>query len=439
MLLNREFLHECEQYTKIFVGYSGGLDSSVLLHNLTKYQHIVPKIIAIHINHGLSKHAAAWAEHCKHFCQQLNIDLQLHSLQLKVNANIENTARTARYQIFAQLVQNQCLVLGHHLEDQAETVLLHLFRGAGINGLSAMATSKSWEAGHLFRPLLHCTRQQLKMYAQHYQLNWIEDESNANLTFTRNYLRHMVIPSLNQRWPQVIKNLHQTSNHCKEAQKNLTALAHIDCPELALQSKALNISKLSLLNHARIANVLQAWFSLHNLPMPNQATFTRIITEVIAAKSAARPMVAWANICLRRYQNTLYILPRQLPQITQTVWHWNNFPAPLELGNLGCLAATPLATVGIAIAPHQTIQIKLQSRGAIIKWHGQTKVIKKLWQQWQIPPWQRDYIPFLYIDGIVAAVIGYAISDKFFCPAAGNSNYTITWRGLNYEDFHYRS
>ncbi len=333
----------------------------------------------------------------------------------KNKANIEAAARKARYAVFEQLLEkSDCLLLAHHLNDQAETLLLQLARGAGINGLAAMVEVKQYARGVLARPLLQQSRQSLKDYAQLHQLKWIEDESNRNLTFSRNYLRHQVIPLLQKRWPAIISKLADTSKHCQQAQANLDDLARIDCPALdGPLAKELPLAGIKALKPARISNVLRVWLKMNQIRLPSAPTFNRLIHEVIEASSEANPQISWDDIIIRRYQETLYVVSNLKP-ILPTFYSWPSFPEPLDLGEeRGCLLATPVVK-GLVIPAQSKVEVRFRQGGELFRWHGQTKQLKKLFQEWQIPPWLRDHIPLLYVDDQFASVVGYAISDIFY-------------------------
>lgn len=412
-LVNKEWLEQCLHYDNLFVGFSGGLDSTVLLHNLAAQPQLIRKLRAIHINHGLSSNALAWQNHCQNFCAQWQIPFLVQQVEFSREANIEAGARQARYKAFASILgANDCLILGHHLDDQAETLVLQLFRGAGIDGLAAIAPHKQFARGVLLRPLLHCSRQSLEDYASEHQLQWIEDESNQDLTFSRNYLRHQLIPLMRKRWPGVVNNLVRTTRHCQEAQANLDDLAKVDCPALEGQPTSLAIPPLLLLKPARIKNVLRFWFKQHQLSLPSAATFNRLITEVIPAASDANPQLSWQEASIRRYQQTLYLL-KDMQEVPSQTLTWQNFPEPLYLEGLGYLQAQK-ASRGIVIPVQAKIEIGFRRGGELFNWHGQTKQLKKLFQDWQVPTWLRDRIPLLYLDKQLAAVIGYALSDHYY-------------------------
>lgn len=412
-LLDSHWAQKLGSYDCIYVGFSGGLDSTVLLHALASEAELNNKIRAVHINHGLSPQAEFWQSHCQQECVRLAIPCQTLTISFNRQANIEEEARHARYQAFAQLVKaNQCLLTAHHQGDQAETVLLHLFRGAGVKGLSGISETMVFSQGFLHRPLLAQSREILLDYAKTHKLSWIEDESNADLNFSRNFVRQQVLPLVQTKWPAVSKNLVRTSELCRQAQANLNDLAEIDCPSLQTCSTELSLNQLMHLSEARLSNVLRHWLQKNAARLPNYDTLRRLLTEVIHAESDANPEVQWDKWVIKRFHFRLSLHQVSSAPLVNTV-QWVCFPDSVELPGIGVLSAQ-LVAQGIKILPDDDIEIRFREGGETFVWHGQTKVLKKLMQQWNIPPWLRATIPLIYVNQQLAAVVGYAISDLFY-------------------------
>ncbi|MFC3907931.1 tRNA lysidine(34) synthetase TilS [Legionella dresdenensis] len=406
-------------YNQLYIGYSGGLDSTVLLHILASQPDLLSKITAVHINHGISKNALSWQLHCEQFCREHNISFIARQVEFIRDANIEERAREARYQVFQSLLtEDDCLLLAHHRDDQAETLLLHLFRGAGISGLAAMPAIKALEKGILARPLLNFSRQQLEQYAVLHQLQWIDDESNLSSDFSRNFIRNQLMPLIQTRWPNVQATIARTANHCQQGQDLLEQLAVLDCLEIT--GTELPLKYLNNLDWQRANNVLRVWLKSNKVRLPDTVTFNRIYPEVIHAKAGSVSEIAWLDNRIKRHQQKLYLLKEKLVNNSQL--EWNDFPNPLPLP-YGSLTAIK-SEQGIKITPDSKIIIRFRSGGEHMRWHGQTKAVKKLLQEWQIPHWQRNQIPFLYINDKLAAITGYAISDDFYAES-GSDVYSI--------------
>lgn len=259
------------------IAFSGGLDSSVLLHLLADWarHEDLPPLSAIHVHHGLQSAGDAWPVHCARVCEQLGIALEVVRVQVTPSASLEQAARSARYQAFCERLRpGEVLLSAQHRDDQAETLLFRLLRGAGVRGLAAMPASRPLGRGGLFRPLLDSSRAELREYAQSHGLTWIEDPSNADERFSRNFLRRQMIPLLAERWPQVTANIARSARHLGEAQQLLDELAAMDlaaahgvsaCPWLTLPS--LELSAVSALSDARQRNLLRYWLApLTRLP-----------------------------------------------------------------------------------------------------------------------------------------------------------------------------
>jgi len=458
-LISEDWCAALVNYQRLFVGFSGGLDSTVLLHSLSRQPVLASKLQAVHVNHGLSPNADAWQSHCQKRCETLSIPFLPREVQVDPLANIEEGARLARYAVFSSLLtENDCLLLGHHIDDQAETLLLQLFRGAGVDGMAAMAPIKRLTKGVLARPLLQYSRVELEGYARQHQLTWVDDESNQNSAFSRNYLRHQIMPLLQEKWPSVVDNLARSATHCQQAKLNLEALAEIDCVELIESSDRLSLRHLLTLNHERLVNVLRVWLRRNQVRYPSAVILKRIINEVIFAKNDASTMIEWNSITVRRYQQTLYLL-KVARQDQPTTIEWAEFPAPLRLGEeVFLVSLRPAACprdpegfspgeisgsrgkaagrrqhdipTGLKIPPGSHVQVRFRQGGELLHWHGQTKQLKKLFQQWQVPPWQRDQTPLLYINDELAAVVGYAISDQY-CGTDPANTYHIELHPTN--------
>ncbi len=248
---------------------SGGLDSTVLLHLLVNLaqREALPPICAIHIHHGLQAAADAWPTHCREVCAALSVPLQIEYVHVAAGASLERAARDARYAALAtRLAAGEVLLTAQHRDDQAETLLFRLLRGAGVQGLAAMPTSRALGLGLLVRPLLSCSRAELQAYAQAHELRWIEDPSNGDEQFSRNYLRRCVLPVIQQRWPHASASMARSAAHLHEAGQLLDELAQQDvrvCAEtheLAwLKLPCLALPALQVLSDARQRNALRYW------------------------------------------------------------------------------------------------------------------------------------------------------------------------------------
>ncbi|WP_133129613.1 tRNA lysidine(34) synthetase TilS [Legionella yabuuchiae] len=417
-LVTKEWIARLAKCNKLFIGFSGGLDSTVLLHALSFESSLATKIVAVHVNHGISPNANQWQELCEHTAEILKVQFMAFKPEFSKEANLEEEARIARYYVFSSLMSTEDgLILAHHNDDQAETVLLNLFRGAGVDGLAAMPEEKPLAEGVLFRPLLHRTRLELERYAKEHQLSWVQDESNLNLAFSRNFIRHKIIPLLSTKWPGVMNNLSRTSEHCQEAQRVLNELAWSDSGMQNLNQPILSLDKLKRLTQARLTNVIRLWLRANGVRIPSAKRLQSLLNELILARALANPSMEWDNIQLKRYRQSLYLISSK-PNVLPERIPWNNFPSHLEIKGLGWLQAIE-AQKGLCISKGSQIDVRFRQGGETFKWHRQTKSLKKLWQEWQVPPWERDNIPLIYVNGQLAAVVGFAVSDDVYCEDSG--------------------
>lgn len=402
--------------TRLVLAYSGGLDSQVLLHLLAPLcRELALPLQAVHIHHGLNAQADCWAAFCQAQCELRQVDFSLRHITLDSSGNIEQQARTARYKALAEFVDTPAtaLLTAHHADDQLETVLLALKRGSGLTGLAAIPTKRPFAAGVLVRPLLTLSRQQLYDYAVAEQLQWVEDDSNQNTDFDRNFLRQQITPLLKQRWPALVQTTARSVQHLQQA----AALAEY-YTEQALQD-CLDVAKLNLLQLATYHPlqqdlVLRRWLSDAGLN-PETQWLTTLKNEVINARQDAIPKLQLGKMQVRRYQQWLYLLAEQ-PELVSGVYDVVKVGEALSLaGGLGMLHwhNEPVSGALAVEASNLEFELAFGLLSTIFKPAGQqSKPLKQWFKLWQIPPWQRSNIPLLLQAGQIQLVAGYASS----CP-----------------------
>lgn len=309
---------------RLWVGYSGGVDSQVLLevvyqalHSKTDYH-----LGAIHIHHGLSPNADAWMQHCENECAKLQIPLHVIwvDASVKDGRSPEEVAREARFQAFENFIKkDECLLLAHHAEDQAETILLRLFRGSGPQGLSGMQCKTTVGEGDLVRPLLSQSKEAIVHYAEDRKLKWINDESNFNTRFDRNFLREEIMPRLSARWPRVVRSVGRAGALCFETATAIQVLAEEDLNSVKGNSPdTLSVKKLLSLEPVRRRGVLRYWLSRQKLLLPSRDHLARIDREILQAKPDSKPRLKLGNYELRRIKGELkaWVLKEKDIQIT---------------------------------------------------------------------------------------------------------------------------
>ena len=304
-------LQQFQGLNRIFIGYSGGVDSHVLLHICAEMNDFKNRITAVYIHHGLQKDATEWGIHCK----KIAISLSVEFLEIHVNASSqrgespEEAARNARYEAFKNIMtENDVLLIAQHREDQLETVLLQLFRGSGLKGLAGMPEKMPFARGHLLRPLLRIGKNEILSYALEYKLTWIEDPSNENTIYDRNFLRHEIIPQLKQRWQSLDKTVSRTSTHCAEAECLISSFAQTQLQTMLNVDKSLDITKLLGFSEIKQRLILREWFAFLNLKMPSQDFLQRILDEVVFARIDRHPILHKKGVTICRKKNTLFLL-----------------------------------------------------------------------------------------------------------------------------------
>lgn len=401
---------------KIIVGFSGGLDSHCLLHMLqqqtlefdidtTTYQ-----ILAVHINHGVNAQADAWQQHCQQVCDAMNIAYQSFKLNIvdDQQQGFEAAARAARYKAFAELMQPEdILITAHHKDDQAETFLLQAMRGAGVKGLAAMPDKKPFAQGIHARPLLQWSKQDLLKYADKHQLKWIEDDSNNDCAYSRNFIRHKIMPELQKHWPKATTMLAQSAAYTAEAAELLHELAKIDYDQCADTQGQLLVTKLVALSLPRQKNVVQYWLRLQHCSIPSGKVLQRVFDELIPAADDAMPEVSWQGGTVRRYQQKLYAFTKEQPVITsETIqWYWHK---PIELNGYQLYTEQSASENNTNQLP-SSVTVRFRQNGEKVKLaeHSQHKALKNLMQQWQVPTWEREQLALIFAGELLIAAPPY--------------------------------
>ena len=309
----------------LWVAYSGGVDSHVLLHclvTLKRELNLNFLLKVLHVNHGLSPNANDWQQHCERECQRLGIDFYAQQLVItcKPKEGVEAKARKARYAYFADIISdgNSLLLTAHHQQDQAETLLIQLLRGAGPKGLAAMPAKMAFSKGFLLRPLLDIAKQEILAYANAHQLTWVEDESNQEHAFTRNYLRHAVMPILASRWSSVAATLSRSARLCAESMALLDEYAEVFLKKCSTPcSSYLLINELKKLEFKQQKLVLRYYLTQHDFALPSEVKLKTIIHNILYAGIDRHPVVTWADVrasrsCRRDFLIFEKIYPRSI-------------------------------------------------------------------------------------------------------------------------------
>ncbi|WP_366915720.1 tRNA lysidine(34) synthetase TilS [uncultured Gilliamella sp.] len=412
--IEQAILDHIKNRQSLLVAYSGGVDSTVLLHALTQLkqqQRPDLQLSAIYIHHGLSQNADSWARHCQQQCQIWQVPLIIEKVRLDPMAgNIEQQARNARYQaIYRHLKSDQMLCTAQHLDDQCETFLLALKRGSGPAGLSAMPV----ESNRHLRPLLTISRQQIEAYANRHQLTWIEDESNQDDHYDRNFLRLKVLPLINQRWPQFSQMVARSASLCQQQEALINELLDNDFHQLLTTQSQLRLSPLINYSEYKRNAILRMWFRQQGVMMPSQKQLALIWQTVVEAKEDANPKFVLHNKQIRRYQNQLYLLPLY-DDTEHLVINWD-LTSPLVLpDNIGQLQSHYQHDLNCRLPQADeavTVRFHAQGRLQIVNRQG-SRAIKKIWQEHQIPPWMRTRTPLIYYNEQLICAVGVFVTEQ---------------------------
>ncbi|MCG6943659.1 MAG: tRNA lysidine(34) synthetase TilS [Thiohalocapsa sp.] len=412
---------------RLWIAYSGGLDSHVLLHAAVGLRvRLRLDLRAVHVHHGLLPDADAWTAHSARVCAGLGVPLEVSRLALTPGPgeSVEAVARDARYAVFRSLLRpGDVLATAQHRDDQAETLLLALLRGAGVHGLAAMPARAPLGAGLLLRPLLALPRAALADYARAHRLRWVEDPSNADPARDRNRLRNLVIPGLRERWPALDRTLARSAAHCAEAAALLDGFADELLTGLAADTpRALSIRRLRALDDARLRLVLRRWFKCQGWPPPDSDRVHRIITELLPAAADRQPRVSWPGCEVRRHRDALHALA-PLPRVPDS--------APLHAAASPLVLPPPLGDLDWAWADAADakagVSVCFGASGLRCERTGRPgAALKGLFQELGVPAWLRPYVPSLLVDGRLVGIGGVTLCD-------GTLRW-LRWRGHPWED-----
>ena len=421
--------HAVSPYRQLLVGFSGGLDSTVLLHRLKLWRDQEPdvQLRALHVHHGLSPHAEDWVAHCEALCATWGIPLSVERVRLQDEGlGTEAQARKARYAAFARVVQpGEVLVTAQHLDDQCETFLLALKRGSGPAGLSAMPERADFAGTQLIRPLLRETRASLETWARTHQLSWIEDESNQDDTYDRNFLRLRVTPLLQQRWPHFAQAVARSAALCAEQESLLDELLASDLADCITAHGTLLLVPLMMMSDVRRAALLRRWLAGLNAPMPSRDGLERIWQEVALAREDASPSFRLGEYEVRRYPSQLWWV-KSVDGQSETVIPWLEWKTPLALP--AGLGSVQLISAGDLRLPQadEVVSIRFKAPGLlhIVGRNGGRK-LKKIWQEQGIPPWRRDTTPMLFYGETLIAAAGVFVTREG--TAEGEEGVSLVW------------
>ncbi len=410
----------------ILLGLSGGMDSVVLLHLL---HGLAPRygwqLSALHVHHGISPNAGVWADFCTTLCARYNIPLHIEHVdigELSEELGIEAAARVLRH---AALLKRECdfVALAHHADDQAETLLLQLLRGTGIRGAAAMALIKPADTHRhaTLRPLLDVPRESLLEYARRHSLQWVEDESNSDERYARNFLRHQVFPQLEKRFPAYRDTLSRGVRHFAEANGLLDELARQDAGDWTYASP-LAVDALHRLSAARGKNLLRYFLHSCGVSMPHEGQLADLLRQLLEARANAAIEVTLGDWQVHRYQGKVFVAPRLAPFDPALVLPWQGEAELYWPATASQLSFQRSTGQGISQArlQHAPVTLRLRNGAESLRPHPKaaTRSLKNLLQEHHVPPWQRERMPLLYCGDELVCIVGVAVAADFQANAS---------------------
>ena len=416
----------------VIIAYSGGVDSHVLLYacSLLLSRFINIDFKSIYIDHGLHSDSKKWRDHCEKIAKSLAIPFQSIVVDAKdvKGEGPEQAARHARYDAFKRQVKKNCLLLtAQHQDDQAETLLLQLLRGCGVQGLAGMPVLDGFSEGHIGRPFLGVSRELIVQYAVKKHLKWVEDPSNEDSSFNRNYLRNKVVPLIKKRWPAFSVTTSRTAQHCADASALINNLS-IEYMDLEKPYR-LDLSTIQLLDNKVQRAVLRHWLALNNVQMPSSKVLLQLQKNVIQADIGKSPKLIWAEYEIRRFENFIYLM-KKLPRVLASLnVNWSGLRCSLP-DMMGTLQLSPCVGQGVKqdFWKANAVTVRTRQGGEKIKLRGRhgTRKLKKLLNEQAMPNWLRERLPLIYIAGELVGVADLWI-DEHFLANADEQGYKILW------------
>lgn len=411
------------------VGFSGGLDSSVLLSVATDWGRVkaIP-VKALHIHHGLQAGADHFAEHCRTQAQALGVSFECRRVQVAdLGLGYEGNARHARMAAFADSLQpGQVLLLGHHHQDQLETILMRLLRGAGLPALAGMPAIRPLAAGYLARPFLQVARDHLRACASVKKLNWVEDPDNQSLQPGRNRIRHLLLPALAEHWPDHDAALDTLAGRMKDAVTLLSEVAAEDLQSMLSDTTppSLDLPALRALSSARRKNLLHAWLADRGFWRFTEAHYRDLNRQITTTDKAFH--FTWSEGAFAAAGKRLWLLSGELPaKAPCQSWRPDEGAYQCHFGTLSAIAVQDGG-----LKAHLPLQIRYRVSCAHIRLGGMRRSLKKICQRYGVPVWARAWLPLVFSGDRLAAVADLCIADDAVADQ-GETGWRLCWRGTS--------
>jgi tRNA(Ile)-lysidine synthase len=433
------------------VALSGGVDSTALLAALVRGERWksakaramrLENIRALHVDHGLRPDSKRWAAHCRALARRLRVPLKVLTTKVERSSgeSLEAAAREARYRLLASALHpGEILLTGHHSDDQLETVLLQLFRGSGLPGLAGMPARAPFANGWLVRPLLPCSRAELEAWVQTQGLTWIEDDTNADESLDRNYLRRRVLPLIRERWPGAAGAVARSARHAAEAQGLLDSLARADA-ERASYGESLSVKTLRALTPNRRRNALRFWITRTGFLAPDTRRLEEIAGALLEARPDANPFVEWRGPQGARVERNGDLLSLRSADLaaqshTELVWFWRASSAldlPRGLGKLE-LEPDDRGPIDLDALP-EPLTVRWRAGGERLspRRGGPRRTLKNLLQEARVSVAERGRLPLLFAvtadDTKLVAVADLLLDAAVQASAAARHRARLRWK-----------
>ena len=427
---------------RVLVAFSGGVDSTVLLHALSK-QLPPHRLLALHVDHSIQAGSSGWAIHCVKVCSQWGIQIRKTVLIPAARDHLDEAAcRDARYAWFASLIRpGDVLVTGHHRDDQVETVLYRLLRGSGVHGLGGIQPERSFGSSILVRPLLACSRSDIAAYAAKQGLSWVTDPSNEDRRYDRNFLRHEIIAPLTARWPASDRSIDRAARHLRHAHALLEEIGHQDYDEFWEPAAncclghhgCMEVVRLEKLSTGRRFNLLRYWMSRNGYQPSSAKRLDELWRQANLARVDGNVRVAWPDAEFRRFRGYLYLLPRQLMGPLPDSISWTTH-IPIQCPEVGLRLHARASHEGpLRLKPEWSTRLELgwRRRRARLKPMGgqHHRRLRNIFQESRIPPWERRRLPMIYRDGVPIGIPGVVLAEGF-SAAVGDEGVEICLEDL---------
>ena len=413
------------EHHRVFVALSGGMDSVLLLHLCDHLYGDTGRLSAIHVNHQIQTNAGETEQYCRNLCGELNVPLTVEKVSVfgsnRVDSNgtggLEDAARQARYGVFESILgPADLLLMAHHGDDQAETILFRVLRGTGVAGLGGMPVYRPLGHGSLYRPLLAFSRGELLHWASRLGLGWVDDPSNSDERFDRNFLRHSIMPLLRSRWPTLNRRLHATAEAATESQQLNARLASIQFDQCAQSDDRLALAEFSRLSLIEQKNLIRWWVSRSGFPPPSPANWAQLMSEFTETDADREPEFIGQGYALRRFRNQLYLVPDSAADDARASWP----PVALKPGEKVRWGRWCLQLVQAQEnSPVPQLDVRARQGGERIRVsaNGPSKSLKNWLQEQSVPPWERHQLPLVFeSEGESPELVGVGnlwVSDRF--------------------------